>query len=231
MKNITYDQIAKNTVKAENQLKNSKYITFENPEGKGLRVLFVGNSITRHGVAPEIGWYNDCGMAASSKDKDYVHQLIAKINGIKEDAVYCICHASAWEREFKEGTDKLQHVFQSAYDFNADVIIFRLIENCRFQNSEAEVFKSELCKFLACLNPTGKAQVILTTSFWHHPGDEVIREFARENNIAVAELGDLGELDEMKAIGLFEHAGVANHPGNLGMQKIAERIFEKIKFQ
>ena len=40
MKNITYDQIAKNTVKAENQLKNSKYITFENPEGKGLRVLF-----------------------------------------------------------------------------------------------------------------------------------------------------------------------------------------------
>lgn len=44
-----------------------------------------------------------------------------------------------------------------------------------------------------------------TTGFWNHPGDRMIREYAKENNLPCVELGDLGELDEMKAIGLFTH--------------------------
>jgi hypothetical protein len=33
----------------------------------------------------------------------------------------------------------------------------------------------------------------------------------------------------MKAIGLFEHEGVAAHPGALGMRRIAERIWEALR--
>lgn len=44
------------------------------------RILFLGNSITLHGPAPEIGWTGNWGMAASVPDKDYVHQLLDRIS-------------------------------------------------------------------------------------------------------------------------------------------------------
>lgn len=224
-----YAEIKKNTVEATNQLKESEYVSFENPNGKGIRVMFVGNSITRHGVMPEIGWYGDYGMAASSKEKDYVHRLIQKINSVKEDAAYCICQVASWERGYKDGTEKLYHLYENARAFQADIIVLRFIENCPMEGFDADLFKSELEKLLLYINPTGRAKFVSSTGFWRHCGDEAIRSFATEQGIPLAELGDLGEKDEMKAVGLFEHGGVANHPGDLGMARIAERIYEKLQ--
>ena len=72
-------QIDKNTVSAKGQLTSSKFITFDNREGKGIKVMFVGNSITLHGVLPSIGWNNEWGMAASAKENDYVHIIEKKV--------------------------------------------------------------------------------------------------------------------------------------------------------
>ena len=47
-------------------------------------------------------------------------------------------------------------------------------------------------------------------------------------NAAFVRISDLGEMAEMKAYGLFEHSGVAAHPGDRGMQAIADRILEKL---
>ena len=227
--NTTYDQIKKNTVKADNQLKGETSVTFENWDGKGIRVLFVGNSITRHGVAHEIGWHNDWGMAASSKDKDYVHRIISRIEDIRKDGAYCICQVASWERGYMQGIEKFHEEYQDARDFQADIIILRMIENCSFDDWNSEIFKAELKKLIAYFDPMQKSKVIITTGFWKHCGDAAVCEFAERNNIPLVKLDDLGERTEMKAVGLFEHEGVANHPGDLGMKCIADRIFETLK--
>lgn len=225
-----YAQMDKNTVKATNQLKPNQCVTFENLENDGLKIMFVGNSITRHGVLENIGWFWDHGMAASSKDKDYVHQLISKINPIHNDASFCICQVADWERGYKTDKNILEQ-YQPANDFDADIIVIRFIENCRKPETEEDIriFDTELEKLLQFLNPSGKAKFVITTGFWHHPLDDSLRKVAKQKNYPLVELGDLGEDDKMKAVGLFEHEGVAAHPGDLGMQTIAERIFEKLK--
>ena len=228
METNNYSQMQKNTVKAENQLKVSEYVRFINPDGKGKRIMFVGNSITLHGVKEEIGWSIECGMAASKPQNDYVHIVMDKVNERLNDAAFCICQVAAWEKEYKNGKANL-HLFEKARDFDADIIIMRFVENCPGDNFSSDTFKNEYDALLKFLNKSGKAKPIITTGFWRHPADSAIIEYAELSGLSLVELGDLGEKDEMKAIGQFEHAGVANHPGDLGMKNIAERIFSKLK--
>ena len=223
-----FAQMEKNTVDARNQLKESSYIRFENPDGKGKRVMFVGNSITLHGVRPEVGWYNVWGMAASSADKDYVHRLKKEIKQRDPDAAFCICQASGWEVGYKEGSTLLSK-YADARNFGADIIIIRLIENCKARDFESEVFEREYAELIKYLDGKGEAKVIVTTGFWKHPADKNIAAVARDGGYDLVDLSDLGEDDKMKAIGLFEHSGVANHPGDEGMKAIAERIAEVLK--
>ena len=203
------EQIEKNTVSSKGQLKENEFVTFVNSEGKGKRVLFVGNSITRHGVRPEIGWNNDWGMAASDINKDYVHTIITEINKKFKDAAFCICQVANWEREYKNG-DKTLYQLDEARSFNADTIIMRIIENCPQDGFECNVFSNQYQKLIDYFNTSQRADIILTTGFWKHIGDKEIEQIAGEKGYKFVYLGDLGEEDKMKAIGLFEHEGVAN---------------------
>lgn len=220
-----FSEMKKNTVSSKGQLKESQYVSFVNPEGKGKRIMFIGNSITLHGVLESIGWFNAWGMAASAKEKDYVHLLIEKIRATQPDAAFCICQVASWERAYKTGTE-LHRLYENARDFGADILIMRMVENCPSAELDGVAFKRELNSLLEFL---GGEDVVMTTGFWHHPLDEFIVEYAEEKNYPLATLGDLGEMDCMKAIGLFEHTGVANHPGDKGMAAIADRIFEKLE--
>ena len=223
-----YEQLQKNDVPATDQLKDLSYIRFFNLENTGKRVMFVGNSITLHGPSEALGWRGEWGMAASSAENDYVHRLMTAISEQDPNCAFCICQVSQWECQYQAGSEIL-NLYESARRFQPDIIVMRFVENCPRDNYDPNVFKKEATALLKYLNPTNNARIILTTGFWHHPADEAIVELSEELNLPLVKLGDLGENKAMKAIGLFEHAGVGNHPGDLGMKNIADRIFDTLK--
>uniref|UniRef100_UPI004029C3AE SGNH/GDSL hydrolase family protein n=1 Tax=Candidatus Fimenecus sp. TaxID=3022888 RepID=UPI004029C3AE len=215
-----------NDVPAVGQLKGSDCISFETTENADIKLLFLGNSITRHGKAENLGWCGDWGMAASSKENDYVHKLISKFcqKGIKVSV--CIANLSDWERT--RNMDLLFTKYLSVLRFNADYVIVRLGENACPDKylSEFELCYGELTDLFS----RNGAKIVLTDLFWEYePFDNFVAELAKARGYAFAEIHDLGNDDEMKAIGKFSHNGVAVHPGDKGMAEIAERIFRVLR--
>lgn len=63
---------------------------------------------------------------------------------------------------------------------------------------------------------------------WQEKAGQVIR-VSNGTGYSLIELGDLGDRDDMKALGLFEYSGVVAHPEDHGMQKIADRIWDCLR--
>lgn len=218
--------INENTVSAENQTVNSSELYYLGNEHAKTRILVVGNSITRHGPKKDIGWEYDWGMAASAPEKDYVHRLFSMLKKDGQDVYMRIRQCSFWETHFAERN------MLSNYDddraFRANIVIYRLGENVA--ESDKPFFRENAEKFIRHIS--GKGKVIMTTCFWKNEiVDDGIRSMAEENGYSLIELGDLGDDPEMKATGLFWHSGVAAHPGDKGMEEIAERIYKILKKQ
>ena len=179
----------------------------------GPRVLFAGNSITRHAPKPEIGWTANWGMAASAEDKDYVHLVLDALRVRDPGTEGCIAQLAAWERQYWQGRGILND-YRAAADFAAGLIIVRLAEQMR---GEPPRFMYLLPNFQ---NPTGRTMPAARR--------QAVLDVCRARGLPVVELGHLGQRDEMKAIGLFEHSGVAAHPGDAGMAAIAAAILEQV---
>lgn len=214
-------EIEKNTVPAENQLPKQEEITFAGEPEAEVKIAFVGNSITRHAPSEELGWHGDWGMAASGEEKDYVHRVLAGLRDRGWRASACICNASRWEKCCGEGFDLRR--YEAVREYEPDYLILRLVENCPAEGFCGQRFErayEELVDYLRGEH----TRVILTTGFWKHPGDKVILEIAKRRGYPVAYLGELGEQERMKAVGRFTHTGVAAHPGDLGMEQIAEEL-------
>ena len=71
----------------------SKDLTFEKYTAPNIpdkvKIVFIGNSVTLHPPKNDIGWKNNNGMAASIRNKDYVHKTLVALN-INEAESYVV---------------------------------------------------------------------------------------------------------------------------------------------
>lgn len=220
--------ILNNNVAAKNQVKLNQNFLGEIDNPKSFRIMYIGNSITLHERKDDIGWFFNHGMAASKPENDYVHLTNSKIEEkLKRPVAALVYNGSDFEREFNVPIMSTKIVDQ-AKKFKPDIIVFRIGENVYKQDinvSEVKIAFKNLLKRLSVI--TNK--IIITSLFWYFEQlDNAIKELADEFHFDYVYLADLGDNNENKAIGKFEHPGIQGHPGDLGMQRISERIFGAI---
>ena len=218
-----------NTVDRKDQLNGDKIYFLKSERGadeKETKVLIFGNSITRHGAKPEIGWTHDFGMAASKKENDYVHVLFDKMSKAGLNPNFLVSHASKFEADFyKDGALSFLSVER---DFKPDVLILRLGDNVHSGENDRLLVPAFESLINACV--TNSTRVIVTGSYFVNENIEpLLKELSDKNGYKFVDLSDIS-LDPKNTGGKenFWHEGIAMHPGDKGMRIIADRLFEAI---
>ncbi len=197
------------------------------------RVLFLGNSITLHASAPQIGWTGNWGMAASVEEKDYVHLLSAEIaktaGAVPKISVRNIA-------DFERGYEvfEVETKLKPELDFHADVVVVAIGENVEEPpTDEAKAkFGIAFARLLAVLKQNGQPTIFVRGSFWPSPvKDEIMRKASEDEGATFVDIAALGR-DASNAASSerkIEHPGVAGHPGDKGMRMIADAIFAAVR--
>jgi acyl-CoA thioesterase I len=197
------------------------------------RILFLGNSITLHGPAPQIGWTGNWGMAATSEDKDYVHVLINRITEAAGGSPQVkVKNIAEFERRLTDYN--IPEELKPELAFNADLIIIALGENSPAPTTE-EVeaqFASAFDNLFTELQKHGKPTLMVRSQFWHDATKDRLMKQACEKAAAVyIDISPLGfdATNFARAERTIEHAGVAGHPGDKGMLGLANALWSALQ--
>jgi hypothetical protein len=187
------------------------------------KVLIIGNSITRHGASPAIGWPYNCGMAATSEDKDFAHVLYKKIVAAQPELKPELQLAYVADESRMRG-------FEHLVPCTADLVIVELGDNFRGKANLEELQKPYEA-MLAGLQK-GHWPRVYCLSAWGNPAlTPWIKAAAANQNATFIEIGHLfnNPANRAGSEGHFKHGGVNWHPGNRGMHAIADTIWQVIR--
>lgn len=217
-------------------------------EGDTISIIFVGNSITKHGPSEALGWSGNWGMAASAEDKDFVHQLASMIENRYGKVAFQVAGGNAGGGSFEkipdEATDSdIKESFAALLDLikseKPDLLNIHVGENWSAHYSTKEkVFDY----FVQEAHKVAPDMIInLNAEFWSSTSSsnyEVKKEVADKYEYvylsdtciapnAFKEGMQNPEDNPYCAYDLYS-GGVGAHPGDKGFQRMAEIMFETL---
>lgn len=204
--------------------------------------IAFGNSITKHGVNSY--WWGEWGMAATTKEKDYVHVLNELLEDkYKNKISFNAVNIAEWETNFKTFNKESLDQYLTG---DEDIVIIRLGENVANNETAYANYKEELENLVLHLKTRSpKANYIITGNFWTNKRKDTIQKEVAEKYNCIWVALDYLDTDENKSTldtrvlgddGIWHHisdggetaSGVAAHPGDKGMAAIAGAIFRAI---
>ena len=200
------------------------------------KVLFLGNSITKHGICDY--WWGLWGMAATTRENDYVHKVMAVIQSHTPSATFSAVNIANWEQDFSTPLSSL--ISSSDLSAETDLIVIRLGENVKKEDiSRFETELTNLYDYATGIAPN--ARVIITGQFWVNSAKETAcRNVANAKHATFVQINQYGSSSVyMESIGnsvygddgqwhVITRADVASHPSDAGMQGIANEILSAL---
>ncbi len=187
-----------------------------------MKILFLGNSITLHSPAPDIGWHGNWGMAASCAENDYVHRLCELLENAGKHPKIRVRNIADFERD-PEGIG--MEWFADDIAFDPDVVILRISENT--PDDKLDAFSPAYEALIRKFREKPGCRIFAVGPFWKRDrAEKRIVEAAAAADAQYLSLSSLHGQDQYRALGLFEHRGVASHPSDEGMAAIADVIFK-----
>jgi lysophospholipase L1-like esterase len=199
------------------------------------RVAFIGNSITLHGPKDDIDWHGNWGMAATEAERDYVHRLAKRLEEATKRKPQVSVRNLA---DFERGYDKydLESGLAETVAFQPELVVVSLGENVPALDTDQKVesFEAAFQKLLQRLqSQSGNTppQILVRGTFWRDDAKEGAMKRAAEKvkaRFVSLEGLDQDPLNFGRSERPWKHAGVGGHPGDRGMERIAERIWGAI---
>ncbi len=213
-------------------------------------ILFIGNSITRHGIT-SYWWSDGRGMAATSQNTDYVHQteslLADKLEELKPGAKSINGYAfnySVWETNAHDRAQTYPVMDKYMTEGGGlDVVVLQLGENVSDASENGSTYESDYAELIQHIKDKApNARIITVGDFWaDDTKDAVKKSAAEETGVTYVDLAEIqDDINYEAGIGTMvegddgkeheiEHSGVAMYPGDTGMKWIAKKIVEAIE--